>query len=33
MSALPMAHYLEFKEIVPVREYEGFATDVRQRWQ
>jgi muconolactone D-isomerase len=33
MSALPMAHYLEFKEILPLRDYESFATDVKKRWQ
>ncbi len=33
MAALPMAHYLEFEEILPIREYEGFAEDVRRRWQ
>ena len=33
MGALPMAHYLELKEVLPIREYEAFADDVRQRWQ
>ena len=33
MAGLPMARYLELKEVVPVREYEAFADDVRQRWQ
>lgn len=33
MSALPMAHMLEFEEILPIREYAGFATDIRNRWQ
>jgi muconolactone D-isomerase len=33
MAALPMAHMLEFEEIVPVREYTDFADDVRKRWQ
>ena len=33
MGALPMTHYLEFEEILPVREYAGFAEDVRRRWQ
>jgi hypothetical protein len=32
MTGLPMAHYLEFEEILPVRPYEGFAEDVRRRW-
>jgi muconolactone D-isomerase len=33
MAGLPMAHVLEFEEIVPVREYSAFASDVRKRWQ
>jgi muconolactone D-isomerase len=33
MGALPMAHYLEFEQILPIREYEGFADDVRKRWK
>ncbi len=33
MSQLPMAHYLEIREALPVREYEAFASDVMQRWQ
>lgn len=33
MAALPMAHHLEIEEIVPVREYEKFAADVKRRWQ
>ncbi|MQA15479.1 MAG: translational initiation factor [Pseudonocardiaceae bacterium] len=33
MAALPMAHRLDFEEIVPVREYGDFADDVRKRWQ
>jgi muconolactone D-isomerase len=33
MAALPMAHYLEFEEILPVRDYEDFAADVKRRWQ
>jgi muconolactone D-isomerase len=33
MSALPMAHYLEFEEILPVRAYEEFAGDVKRRWK
>lgn len=33
MGALPMARYLELKEVLPVREYEAFADDVRRRWQ
>ena len=33
MAGLPMAHYLEFEDILPVREYEGFADDVKRRWR
>ena len=33
MAGLPLAHHLEIKEIVPVREYEAFASDLMQRWQ
>ena len=33
MAGLPMAHYLEFEEIVPIRTYEGFAEDIRRRWK
>jgi muconolactone delta-isomerase len=33
MGALPMTHYLEAAEIVPVREYAAFAEDVRRRWE
>jgi muconolactone D-isomerase len=32
MAALPMAHVLEFEEIVPVRPYQAFAEDVRSKW-
>jgi muconolactone delta-isomerase len=33
MAGLPLARHLEIKEIVPVREYEAFASDVMQRWE
>lgn len=33
MAALPMAHVLEWEEIIPVREYTSFGADVRRRWQ
>ena len=33
MVGLPMAHYLEFEEILPVRPYEGFAEDIKRRWR
>ena len=32
MAGLPMAHYLEFEQVLPVREYAAFAEDVRNRW-
>jgi muconolactone D-isomerase len=33
MAVMPLAHYEELEEILPVREYERFAKDVRRRWQ
>ena len=33
MAGLPMAHYLEFEEIVAVREYEAFAADLKRGWK
>jgi muconolactone delta-isomerase len=33
MAGFPLAHNLEFEEIWPVREYEGFASDVKRRWK
>ena len=33
MAALPMAHMLEFEEILAIREYTDFGADVRNRWQ
>ena len=33
MAALPMARHLELKEVLPVREYEAFAHDVKRRWE
>ncbi len=33
MAGLPMANVLEFEEVVPVREYEAFAQDVKARWK
>lgn len=33
MAALPMARYLEIEEVLPVREYEAFAADVKGRWR
>ena len=33
MGALPMAHNLEFLQILPLRAYDNFASDVRSRWK
>ena len=33
MAAMPLAHYEELEEILPVREYESFASDVKRRWK
>ena len=33
MAVLPMAHNLEFEQILPIREYERFASDVQNRWK
>ena len=33
MADMPIARYLEVKEVVPIREYEAFATDIMQRWK
>ncbi len=33
MADMPIARYLEVKEVVPIREYEAFASDIMQRWQ
>ena len=33
MAGLPMAEYLEMAEVLPVRRYEDFATDIANRWQ
>jgi muconolactone delta-isomerase len=33
MAVLPIAHNLEFEEILPIREYESFASDVKRRWK
>jgi muconolactone D-isomerase len=32
MAGLPMAEYLAFEQVLPVREYASFAEDIRQRW-
>jgi DNA phosphorothioation-dependent restriction protein DptG len=32
MAGLPLAHNLEIAEILPIRKYEDFAEDVRNRW-
>ena len=33
MAGLPMAHALEWEELLPVREYFDFADDVERRWK
>jgi len=33
MAGLPMAEYLAFEQVLPVREYASFAEDIRQRWE
>ncbi|MEE9325074.1 MAG: muconolactone Delta-isomerase family protein [Dehalococcoidia bacterium] len=33
MAGLPMAHYLEIEEILPLRAYEAFADDLKRRWK
>lgn len=32
MAGLPMAHYLEIEQALPVRLYTDFAEDIRSRW-
>ena len=33
MAILPIAHNLEIEEILPIREYANFASDVKRRWK
>ncbi len=33
MAGLPMAHVLEWEELLSVREYSDFADDVKRRWK
>ena len=33
MACLPMAEYLTFEQVLPVREYASFAEDIRRRWE
>jgi muconolactone D-isomerase len=33
MASLPMAHHLEFEQVLPVREYASVAEDIRRRWE
>jgi muconolactone D-isomerase len=33
MATLPLAHYEEVEEILPLRSYESFADDVKRRWK
>ena len=32
MAGLPMAEYLEYDEVLPIREYTSFAEDIRSSW-
>ena len=33
MAGLPMAHHLEFEQVLPVREYAAFAENIRRHWE
>ena len=33
LGTMPMAHILEIEEMLPLREYESFAKDVKNNWQ
>jgi muconolactone D-isomerase len=33
MAGLPMAEYLTFEQVLPVREYTSFAKGIRRRWE
>ena len=33
MAVLPMAHNLEFEQILPVRVYDNFHQDLKERWK
>ena len=33
IAGLPMAEYLTFEQVLPVREYASFAEDIRRRWE
>ncbi len=33
MAGLPMAEYLTFEQILPIREYASFAEDIKRRWE
>lgn len=33
MAGLPMAEYLTFEQVLPVREYASFAEGIRRRWE
>jgi muconolactone D-isomerase len=32
MAGLPMAEYLNYEQVLPLREYTAFAEDIRNRW-
>jgi len=33
MGMMPMRNIFEIEEILPLREYEAFAADVKKRWK
>lgn len=33
MGAMPMRHFFEIEEILPLRDYEDFARDLKRRWK
>jgi muconolactone delta-isomerase len=33
MGVMPMRHILEVEELLPLRDYESFAKDVKRRWK
>jgi muconolactone delta-isomerase len=33
LSTLPMARYIEFEEILPIRPFDNFANDLKKHWK
>ncbi len=33
MADLPVAEYLTFEQVLPVRQYAAFGEDIRRRWE